>query len=112
MTITSQIAEYVKEGQSLDGLVEYQGGSVVSRTMMNKTAGTITLFAFDDGQALSEHTAPFDALLQVIEGEADITVAAMTNRVRAGELIVLPAGVPHAVKAVERFKMLLVMIRE
>jgi quercetin dioxygenase-like cupin family protein len=112
MTINSQIAEYVKEGQSLDGLVEYQAGSVVSRTMINKTAGTITLFAFDEGQALSEHTVPFDALVLVLDGRVEIKIAGKPYALIKGEVIIMPAGQPHAVKATGRFKMMLVMIKE
>ena len=91
--------------------VSYQDGAVVSREIVKKPAGNVTLFAFDEGQGLSEHTAPFDALVQVLEGEAEITVAAQPHRVRGGEMLLLPARQPHAVKAVERFKMMLTMIR-
>jgi quercetin dioxygenase-like cupin family protein len=93
------------------GLAAYQEGAVVSRTLLKRAGGTITLFAFDEGQALSEHTAPFDAVAQVLEGEADITVAGKPFRVSAGEMIVMPANQPHAVHAGTRFKMLLTMIR-
>ena len=93
-------------------LTQYQAGSVVSRTLVKKPAGTVTAFAFDQGEALSEHTAPYDALAFVTDGEAEITIAGEPNRVRAGEMLALPAGRPHAVKALTRFKMLLVMIRE
>lgn len=91
--------------------VDYQEGAVVSKTVIDKKSGTVTLFAFAQGQGLSEHTAPFDALIQVLEGEAAIRIAGAPFRVRAGEMIVLPAGEPHALKAVERFKMMLTMIR-
>jgi len=93
-------------------LAQYQAGSVVSRTLVKKPAGTVTAFAFDQGEALSEHTAPFDALAFVVDGEAEISIAGEANRVKAGEMLTLPAGRPHAVKAVTRFKMVLVMIRE
>lgn len=93
-------------------LVQYQEGSVVSREILRKSTGNVTLFAFDDGQGLSEHTAPFDALAQVLEGEAEITIAGEPHVVRAGEVILMPAGKPHALKALKRFKMLLTMIRE
>ena len=93
-------------------LTQYQAGSVVSRTLVRKPTGTVTAFAFDQGEALSEHTAPYDALALVVDGEAEITIAGEPNRVKAGEMITLPAGRPHAVKALTRFKMLLVMIRE
>ena len=95
----------------LDELIGYQAGSVVSRTVVDKKAGTVTVFAFDAGEGLSEHTAPFDAMVQVLEGEAEITVAGTAHRVTAGETIIMPAGEPHALRAVARFKMALVMIR-
>lgn len=95
----------------LASVVSYQEGSVVSRTLMDDPAGTVTLFAFDEAQGLSEHTAPFDALLHVLEGEASVTVAGKASRVAAGEAILLPAGKPHAVRASTKFKMLLTMIR-
>ena len=96
----------------LAGLVEYQEGSVVSRKLVRKPAGTVTVFAFDAGQGLSEHTAPFDAIVDVLEGEADVRIGGIPHRVGAGEFIVMPAGRPHSLSAVKRFKMLLVMIRE
>jgi len=92
-------------------LVQYQPAAVVSRTVLKKEAGTITAFAFDVGQELSEHTAPFDALVVIIEGEAEISIAGRPHRVLAGQLLRLPAGQPHAVKAVTQFKMMLIMIR-
>ncbi len=95
----------------LAGLVEYQHGSVVSREIIKGKTGTVTLFAFDEGQGLSEHTAPFDALVYVIDGEAEITISSKPYHLTAGEMIVMPADEPHALSAVKRFKMLLVMIR-
>lgn len=92
-------------------LIEYQQGSVVSRVLMRNPAGTVTLFAFDAGQGLSEHTAPFDALVQVLDGNASITVGGERHEVLEGQSILLPGGVPHAVDAVTRFRMLLTMIR-
>jgi quercetin dioxygenase-like cupin family protein len=92
-------------------LVAYQEGAIVSRVVVKREAGNVTLFAFDAGQELSEHTAPYDALVQVVDGEAMITVAGRPFRLRAGELILMPAREPHAVKAVSRFKMLLTMLR-
>jgi quercetin dioxygenase-like cupin family protein len=92
-------------------LVAYQDGAVVSRTLIKRAGGTMTLFAFDEGQALSEHTAPFDAIAHVLDGEASITVAGTPETVKAGQFILLPANQPHAVSAVTRFKMLLTMIR-
>ena len=91
--------------------VNYQDGAVVSREIVRKPSGSMTLFAFDAGEGLSEHTAPFDALVQVLEGGADIMVSGQPHRVAGGEMILLPAGQPHALKAVQRFKMLLTMIR-
>ncbi|MGW8257907.1 MAG: cupin domain-containing protein [Thermoguttaceae bacterium] len=96
----------------LAGLIKYQKGAIVSRTLIKKTTGTVTLFAFAAGQELSEHTAPFDALVQVLDGEAEISVSGKAKHVCAGQMIILPAGKPHAVKALKRFKMMLVMIRE
>jgi len=95
----------------LTGLVEYQEGSVVSRTVIDKEAGTVTLFAFAQGQGLSEHTAPFDALVYVVDGEAQITIAGELFTVPAGKVLIMPAHQPHAVSAPHQFKMLLVMIR-
>ena len=92
-------------------LVAYQEGAVVSRTVLNRPAGTVTLFAFTAGQSLSEHTAPFDALVCLLEGEAEIVIGGRPHRLQAGDIILLPASIPHAVKAVTRFKMLLIMIR-
>jgi quercetin dioxygenase-like cupin family protein len=92
-------------------LVNYQEGSVVSREILRKPTGTVTLFAFDEGQGLSEHTAPFDALAQVLEGDAEITIAGKPHLVSGGQMLLMPAGQPHALKALKRFKMLLTMIR-
>ncbi len=92
-------------------LVAYQPGAVVSRIILKRPAGTVTVFAFDEGQGLSEHTAPFDALVEIVEGEAEIVVDGRPQRVAAGELVLLPAHHPHAVHAPMRFKMLLTMIR-
>ncbi|MEM2101991.1 MAG: cupin domain-containing protein [Candidatus Bathyarchaeia archaeon] len=104
--------EFTARVHGLAGLVEYHVGSVVSRTVIDKRAGTVTLFAFDEGEGLSEHTAPFDAMVCVLDGEAEVTIAGKPLRVRAGEMVILPANKPHALRAVERFKMLLIMIRE
>jgi quercetin dioxygenase-like cupin family protein len=95
----------------LAGLVAYQGDSVVSTTLIEKKTGTVTLFAFDQGQGLSEHTAPFDAMVCVLDGAAEITIAGNPMIVRQGEMLVMPANKPHALKAVERFKMMLIMIK-
>jgi quercetin dioxygenase-like cupin family protein len=95
----------------LSDLVAYQDGAVVSRIVIKRDSGSVTLFAFDAAQELSEHTTPYEALVQVIDGEAEITIAAKPYRLRTGDVIILPAHQPHAVKAVSRFKMLLTMIR-
>jgi quercetin dioxygenase-like cupin family protein len=92
-------------------LVSYQNGGIVSRQLVKKTTGNITAFAFDAGQELTEHTSPFEALVEVVEGEATIVIADQPHTLRQGEMIVLPASVPHAVRAEKRFKMLLTMIR-
>jgi len=96
----------------LADLVSYQEGTVVSRMVMKKETGNVTLFAFDKGEGLSEHTAPFDALVTILDGEADIIIDKKPYRTKAGEMIIMPAHKPHALKAVERFKMLLIMIKE
>jgi quercetin dioxygenase-like cupin family protein len=96
---------------SLAELVAYQAGAVVSRTLLKQPKGTVTLFAFDAGQELSEHTVPHDALVHILDGEAEITIAGAPHRLRAGDAIVMPGGQPHAVRAVARFKMMLAMVR-
>ncbi len=93
-------------------LVDYQSGAVVSRTIIERTTGTVTLFAFDKGQGLSEHTAPFDALVHVIDGEAIVTISGRSIPLKTGEATIMPANKPHALKAVESFKMMLVMIKD
>jgi len=103
--------ETIDEVKDLIGLLQYQDGSIVSRVLMKNGGGTITLFAFDKGSGLSEHTAPFDALVSVVDGEADIEVAGKSFKVRTGEILKLPANQPHAVKGAHRFKMLLIMLR-
>ena len=95
----------------MSALLDYQPGAVVSRTLVKKETGTVTAFAFDAGEGLSEHTTPFDALVVLIDGEAEISIAGQSHRLTAGQLLRLPAGRPHAVRAVTRFKMLLIMIR-
>lgn len=96
----------------LADLVSYQDGSIVSRTLAKRAGGTVTLFAFDKGQSLSEHTAPFDALVQVLDGEAELVIGGKPVVAAAGQAVVMPADVPHAVNAPRRFKMLLVMVRD
>ena len=95
----------------LTGLIDYAKRSIVSRTLAENGAGTITLFAFDAGQGLSEHTVPFDAFVEVIDGEAELTIGGATVSARPGDLVVMPANVPHAVRAAQPFKMLLIMLR-
>jgi quercetin dioxygenase-like cupin family protein len=95
----------------LADMIDYQDDSVVSRTLIDKKAGTVTLFAFDEGQGLSEHTAPYDAMVHVIEGEVKVTISGKTIIVKQGEVIVMPANQPHALSAITRFKMLLTMIQ-
>lgn len=97
--------------QRVSDLVSYQDGSVVSREVLRKSSGTVTLFAFDRGQGLSEHTAPFDALILVLDGRAEVTISGTPHFLVEGEMILLPAGEPHALRAPEKFKMMLIMIR-
>lgn len=92
-------------------LVEYQDGAVVSKTVIAKPTGTVTLFAFDKGQGLSTHSAPFDALVVILDGEARITISGKAHKVTKGEMIIMPANKPHALKAVKPFKMMLVMVK-
>jgi len=99
------------EALNLADQVEYAEGSVVSRTILEKKVGTLTLFAFDQGQGLSEHSAPFDALVQVLDGEVEITIGGKPIRTGTGQTVLMPANVPHALKAITQFKMLLTMIR-
>ena len=101
----------IAEVNRLIDLAKYQEGAVVSRTLVNRATGTVTLFAFDEGQGLSEHTAPYDALAHLLEGEAEITVSGKPLQATAGEVVLMPAHQPHSLKALSRFKMLLTMIR-
>jgi quercetin dioxygenase-like cupin family protein len=95
----------------LQSLVNYEEGSVVSRTIIDKPSGTVTLFAFDKGQGLSEHTAPYDAMVYLFNGEAEITISGNSLKVKQGEMVIMPANQPHSLKAIQRFKMMLVMIK-
>jgi quercetin dioxygenase-like cupin family protein len=97
--------------KTLTQLVDYQEGTVVSRTLIDRKTGTVTLFAFDKGQGLSEHTAPFDALVCILDGEVEITISGNPFVLKQGEMIIMPAGEPHALKAMTPFKMMLTMIR-
>jgi quercetin dioxygenase-like cupin family protein len=96
---------------TLAALIDYADDSIVSKTVIDKPVGTITLFAFDKGQKLSEHTAPYDAVVQIIEGSTSLTIGGKITTVCAGQIIIMPANVPHAVAAKEKFKMMLIMIR-
>lgn len=98
--------------KKLSDIVGYQAGAVVSSEIIKKDAGTVTVFAFDKGQGLSEHTAPFDVLVDIIDGQAEITISGNSFTVNKGEMIIMPADKPHSLKAVEKFKMLLVMIKK
>lgn len=108
---TELLKACIGKSKNLAGLVDYSTDSIVSKTIIDKPAGTMTLFAFDKSQKLSEHTTPYDAVVQVIEGKARIAIGGEQTSVRAGQLIIMPAEVPHAVEAEEKFKMLLTMIR-
>jgi len=96
---------------NLAGMVAYQEGSIVSRTLIDQKTGTVTLFGFAAGQGLSEHTAPFDAMVYILDGEADVSISGKPYHLKTGEIIIMPANKPHALKATQAFKMLLVMIR-
>ena len=101
----------VGQAIKLIDLADYQEGSVVSRTIIDKKAGIVTFFAFDAGQGLSEHTAPFDALVYLLDGEAEIVISGKPIRLKEGEMVIMPANQPHALRAVKKFKMILMMIR-
>ena len=99
------------EVQRLEEMVSYQEGSVVSREIVRTPTGTVTIFAFDEGQGLSEHTAPFDALVYILDGEAEVTISGVAHHLEVGEMVILPVNQPHALQAKKRFKMLLTMIK-
>jgi len=101
----------IGKAQSLQNLVVYSTDSIVSKTILDKQAGTITLFAFDKGQKLSEHTAPYDAVIQILDGQAQLKIGGEYVEVKSGQIIIMPGNVPHSVAAQEKFKMLLTMIR-
>ncbi len=103
--------ELKQEATNLADLVEYQAGSIVSRTLMDKGTGTVTLFAFGKGEGLSEHTAPFDAMVHILDGEAEISISGKLHMLKEGEIIIMPANEPHALKATSMFKMVLTMIK-
>jgi quercetin dioxygenase-like cupin family protein len=101
----------IAKATKLVDLADYQDGSIVSRTIIDQKTGTVTFFAFDEGQGLSEHTAPFDALVHILDGEVEITISGKPFQLKVGEMIIMPANEPHALKAIKKFKMLLIMIR-
>ncbi len=103
--------ELVAEVSNIADLIDYQDGSVVSRTLIDKKTGTVTLFAFDNGQGLSEHTAPYDALVYILDGEVEITISGKPLRLKQGEMTIMPANKQHALTAKTKFKMLLTMIK-
>ena len=103
--------DFIAESLKLENLVAYQKHSIVSKQILNKKAGTLTLFAFDKGEGLSEHTAPYDASVLILDGKAAIKIGRNPHELKKGEMIIMPAGVPHSLKAAEPFKMLLIMIR-
>jgi quercetin dioxygenase-like cupin family protein len=107
----SENTKLFAQAANLSNLIDYQAGSVVSCTIIDKTAGTVTVFAFDQSEGLSEHTAPYDALVYILDGEAEVTISGKPIRLKKGELTIMPANEPHALSAVTKFKMLLVMIR-
>ena len=109
--MSEQQGSTIGQPLTMTELVAYQDGSVVSRTLIDKKIGTLTVFAFGEGQGLSEHTAPYDAFVQILDGEAEITIAGTVHHLSAGQMIIMPADKPHSLKGVKRFKMLLVMIR-
>lgn len=103
--------EMIGKVWKIEDLIDYQDGSVVSREIIRKDTGTVTIFAFDKGEGLSEHTAPFDAMVQIVEGKAEITISGNKNVLEKDEMIIMPANEPHALKALEKYKMVLTMIR-
>lgn len=108
---SSTSGNFLSKPLSLEKVVQYQEHAVVSKQVLSKKAGTLTVFAFDKGEGLSEHTAPFDASIFILDGWAEVTIGGQPHQVRRGELLIMPANIPHALQAVERFKMLLIMIR-
>jgi quercetin dioxygenase-like cupin family protein len=109
--MSNKKSELKAKASNLSNLINYQEGSVVSRTLIDKKTGTVTLFAFDINQGLSEHTAPYDAMVQVLEGEVEVTISGKPTILKAGEITIMPANEPHALSAKTKFKMLLTMIK-
>lgn len=103
--------ELISKVLKVEDLIDYQEGSVVSREIIRKDTGTVTIFAFDKGEGLSEHTAPFDAMVQIVDGKAEITISGNKNVLEKGDMIIMPANEPHALTALEKYKMILTMIR-
>lgn len=108
---TNQANELKAKVLRLADLIDYQDGSVVSRTIMSKKTGTVTVFAFDEGEGLSEHTAPFDAMVHILDGKAEVIISDTSYCLKSGEMIIMPAAKPHALNAIKKFKMALIMIR-
>ena len=108
---TAQSQDFIAKSLKLENFIAYQKHSVVSKQILNKKAGTFTLFAFDKGEGLSEHTAPYDASVLILDGKAGITIGGKSHKLKKGEMIIMPAGVPHSLNAIHSFKMLLIMIR-
>lgn len=106
-----KVNDLIGKSVPLSGLIEYQKDAVVSKTLVARKTGTVTLFAFDEGQGLSEHSAPFDAMVQILDGQAVISIDGVDHPTKSGEMIIMPGNIPHALKAEQRFKMLLVMIK-
>ena len=111
MVINLNSDNLLGQAVKLIDLVSYHEGSIVSRTIIDKPTGTCTLFAFAEGQGLSEHTAPFDALVHLLDGEAEVTISAKALHLKEGDMVIMPANEPHALKAIKRFKMMLVMVK-
>jgi quercetin dioxygenase-like cupin family protein len=109
--MTEQQRDLAGQARRMADLIDYQEGSVVSRQVMKNEGGNVTLFAFDRGEGLTEHTSPFDALVYVVDGEAEVTVSGVASTLREGDMILTPANEPHALKAPSRFKMLLIMVK-
>lgn len=111
--MVDETSNKIATGQTFNAadIIAYQAGAVVSRTIIDEDQGTVTLFAFDEGQGLSEHTAPFDALVLILEGSAETTISGHKTPVKLGEMVIIPAGKPHSIRAIQKCKMLLIMIR-
>jgi len=111
MVHEKDVNKLLGQARKLIDMVSYQEGSIISRTIIDKTSGTITLFAFSEQQGLSEHTAPFDALVYLLDGEAEVTISEKSLHLKEGDIVIMPANEPHALRAIKKFKMMLVMIK-